>query len=60
MNLAKAIGKFLMGFVGTGIGLVATNPSMLTDLIPEKWATMTLAGLVVEIIDLIHNKLTSK
>jgi hypothetical protein len=33
---------------------------MLTDLIPEKWATMTLAGLVVEIIDLIHNKLTSK
>lgn len=60
MNLAKAIGKFLMGFIGTGIGLVATNPTIITDLIPEQWATMTLAGLVVEIIDFAHHKLTSK
>ncbi len=57
---AKAIGKFLLGAVGAGLGMLVANPDLILRLMPEAIATMTVAGICVEIIDYLHNRITAK
>jgi len=59
-NIFKAIGKFFLGFIASAIGIIVQNPEIIVNLIPEKIATMTVAGLVVELLDYIHHILTKK
>ncbi len=58
MNWAKALGKFLLGAVGTGVALLQTNPDLLLSRLPEGLVAMSIGGAVVEIIDFAHHKLT--
>jgi len=56
-NLVKALGKTLGGAIAAGIALVIQDPSSILTVIPEKWATMTVVGLIVEALDFLYYKL---
>jgi hypothetical protein len=59
-DLKKGFGKFLLGAIGVGLAYVIQNPNIITSLIPEKWATMTLSGALIEFIDYILSVIKKK
>ena len=59
-DVGKGFGKFLLGMVAVAITLIIQNPQIITTIIPEKWATITVAGLVLEILDFILHKVKKK
>ncbi len=59
-DVGKGIMKFLLGAIATGLTLIIQNPSAITALIPEKLATMTLVGAIVELLDFVLYKIKEK
>jgi len=59
-NAGKGLNKTLLGMTAVALTFAAQNPSMITNLIPEHWKTITLAGLIVEGIDYLLNLIKKK
>jgi hypothetical protein len=59
-DVGKGIGKFLLGVIAVAITFVIQNPQVITKLIPEKWATLTLSGLILELLDYILHIIKKK
>lgn len=60
MNWAKTLGKAVLGFLTFVVGYIASNPEVVTNLIPENVATMSVGGAVTALIVGIANWLKHK
>ncbi len=56
-NIGKALWKVLLGVVSTGVGIVA--PQVLPQVIPQPIWTLSIGGLVLEILDWLTHKIGS-
>ena len=59
-SIVKAVGKFLLGAIGALLGVLQANPALITDRLPQALVAMGVGGIIVEIIDYLHNRITSK
>jgi len=60
MDFKKMFGKGFLGFLTFLVGYAVANPDMITGLIPEKFATMTIGGAISAIVVAIANWLKHK
>jgi hypothetical protein len=56
-NLGKALWKVFLGVVSTGLGVIA--PQVLPQVIPQPIYSLTIGGLVLEILDWVTHKIGS-
>ena len=60
MSWLKTVQKSFLGFITFIVATVSTDPSVITNMIPENIAGMTVGGLVAALLVGIANYLKNK
>ena len=60
MNLFKTVSKSVLGFLTFVIATVATDPSIIVNMVPANIANMTIGGAIAAVIVGVTNYLKNK